>query len=121
MCGRFILFSSLDDIASHFAAEANSTLSWSARYNIAPKQDVPVVIYHEGANRLSLMKWGLIPSWTKEVKTISINARAETIADKPSFKDIFRRRRCGGEGEIRTRPTQECATVSEINHINELP
>ena len=73
-------------------------VDWSPRYNVAPGQDVPVV--RQDATRpvrmLSLIRWGLIPSWSKDAKAAykMINARAETVADMPAFRDPFRSRRC---------------------------
>jgi putative SOS response-associated peptidase YedK len=61
-----------------------------------PKQLVPVVIRHNGINQLVCFRWGLIPSWSKDPSIASklINARAETVDKKPSFKDAFKKRRC---------------------------
>lgn len=69
----------------------------AARYNIAPTQDVPVVRHGEGGERaFASIRWGLVPAWAKEIGGSAplINARAETIAEKPSFRDAFQRRRC---------------------------
>lgn len=64
------------------------------RYNIAPSQPVPVVIREGGERRFLLVRWGLVPSWAKEMpQSLLINARAETIAEKPSFRGAFRHRR----------------------------
>lgn len=64
------------------------------RYNIAPSQPVPVVIRESGQRRFLLVRWGLVPSWAKEMpQSLLINARAETIAEKPSFRGAFRHRR----------------------------
>lgn len=94
MCGRFTL------TADESAIQA--TLPWvhvpegmQPRYNIAPTQPVAVVA-NDGRNRLDYFVWGLIPSWAKdpEIGSRMINARAETLAEKPSFRSAFRRRRC---------------------------
>jgi putative SOS response-associated peptidase YedK len=66
------------------------------RYNIAPTQPVPVVILENGARHFRLMRWGLIPAWVKDPRQFAlvINARAETVLDKPAFKNAIKRRRC---------------------------
>jgi putative SOS response-associated peptidase YedK len=68
----------------------------AARYNIAPSQVVPVVRQNGPVRELTLMRWGLIPRWATDPKIglRTINARAETVATKPAFRDAFRRRRC---------------------------
>ncbi len=70
----------------------------AARYNIAPTQEVPAVRRgpEDGERHLALLRWGLIPSWAKEASIGSrmINARAESVAEKPAYRTAFRRRRC---------------------------
>jgi putative SOS response-associated peptidase YedK len=68
---------------------------WGARYNIAPTQLLPVVANGD-VNRFEIMRWGLVPSWAKDLSVGNrmINARAETIAEKPAFRPALRRRRC---------------------------
>ncbi len=96
MCGRYRLARKKEILAETFDAE--NEVDWSPRYNVAPGQDVPVV--RQDATRpvrmLSLIRWGLIPSWSKDAKAAykMINARAETVADMPAFRDPFRSRRC---------------------------
>ncbi len=65
------------------------------RYNIAPGQEAPVVV-HDGGKSLEMMKWGLVPSWAKDpsIGNRMINARAETLAEKPSFKRLIGKKRC---------------------------
>ena len=91
MCGRFTLKRS-DRIKvgglNHFDFD-----DFIPRYNIAPSQDILTVVEGASAREARLLQWGLIPSWSKEAKGI-INARVETIEDKPSFKESFERRRC---------------------------
>src|SRR5215467_8279066 len=71
---------------------------WTPRYNIAPTQPVPVIRQHpkEPVRQLSLMKWGLIPNWSKDpsIATATINAKSETAATKPAFRDPLKFRRC---------------------------
>lgn len=90
MCGRFTLRTNLNRILQEFAAEAEAGLHWEPRYNVAPTQDVLIVRH----GRLSTARWGLVPSWADDPKIGNslINARAETVADKPSFRSAFR---CG--------------------------
>ena len=94
MCGRFTLRTPARDLVEIFELLREPELS--PRYNIAPTQRVAVV-RQDGKNReLSLMRWGLVPSWSKDPKAGPplINARAETVATKPSFRTAFKRRRC---------------------------
>jgi len=95
MCGRFTLTSSAQDVARAFALADVPGLR--PRYNIAPGQDVAVVIGgEEGTRRLEWQRWGLVPSWAKDpaIGQRTINARSETVAEKPAFRSAFRRRRC---------------------------
>ena len=93
MCGRFTLYHSPEEVAERFAV--NEILETEARYNIAPTQNVTVVTQN-GARHLENYHWGLIPSWAKDASIGSrmINARAETLAEKPSFRTALARRRC---------------------------
>ena len=95
MCGRFTLRANLNRILDEFAAEA-SGLEWSPRFNIAPTQQVLAIRLKDGARTLSAAKWGLFPSWAKDAKIGNslINARADGVADKPSFRSAFKRGRC---------------------------
>ena len=96
MCGRFILKAFPDAISRHFRTSGRPNLR--ARYNVAPTQTVPIVRRKEEAEgrELVLVRWGLIPPWAKDLSIGSklINARAETVATKPSFRSAFRKRRC---------------------------
>jgi putative SOS response-associated peptidase YedK len=90
MCGRFFLDAKAGDILEHYNASPPDL--FTARYNIAPS--TPVLAF-SGAG-FDLYRWGLIPSWAKDL-TIGnrmFNARAETVAEKPSFRNAYRRRRC---------------------------
>jgi putative SOS response-associated peptidase YedK len=93
MCGRYSLEAKPSEIVEAFGlAEA---ISVGARYNIAPTQSVPIVRIdpEAGDRRLQVVRWGLRPAWARSPKPI-INARSETIAEKPSFRSAFRQRRC---------------------------
>lgn len=94
MCGRFSF--SGDDIEERFDVELLKNLALTPRFNIAPGQDSPVVRHADGKRTLRLHRWGLIPSWAKEASIgyKMINARAETLAEKPSFRKALERRRC---------------------------
>lgn len=93
MCGRFTLTTNLQTIARVF--QVSPSLSTTPRYNVAPTQDVVTILPNGGAH-LELLRWGLVPAWAKEesVGARMINARAETLAEKPSFKRLLRSRRC---------------------------
>ena len=97
MCGRYRLSRRKQIIAEHFDASSDEQ-DWIPRYNIAPTQPVPVVRQHPKEPRrvLSLMRWGLIPSWAKGMSGSAgmINARSETAAAKPAFRDSMKFRRC---------------------------
>jgi putative SOS response-associated peptidase YedK len=108
VCGRYTLTSNGEELARHF--EAQPALALHPRYNVAPTQEVPVVRRADAGDRgdrdaagaepagrlLAVHRWGLIPSWAKDPSIGSrlINARSETAASKPAFRDAMRRRRC---------------------------
>jgi len=94
MCGRYMLTSPLDAVSKLFDVIAGFNLQ--PRYNIAPLQPVMVVRETGSGRELTPMEWGFIPSWAKERRTDRplINARGETLAEKPSFKSSYKRRRC---------------------------
>ncbi len=93
MCGRYVL-AEINALASRFGV-AGDLPSVAPRYNVAPTQVMPVVVKHS-PNSLVLMRWGLAPSWAKEGKTepTLINARAETLAQKPTFRRLLASQRC---------------------------
>ncbi len=94
MCGRFSRKATLQAIIDEFEIEeVNGTIEPS--YNVAPGQEVAVILKDDN-RKLGLLKWGLIPSWSKDpaIGNRMINARAETLAEKPSFKHPLRRKRC---------------------------
>jgi putative SOS response-associated peptidase YedK len=94
MCGRFALYSDPFALAKRFQAEAPPELR--PRYNVAPTQNIPIVREESGQRRFALARWGLILHWAKDTKIgyHTINARAETVAEKPAFRNAFRHRRC---------------------------
>ena len=94
MCGRYSLAADLDDIQQRFELFDNE-LTYSPRYNIAPTQPVLAVTNDEG-RQAAYLRWGLIPSWAKSASVGNrlINARAETVTERPSFRTALARRRC---------------------------
>ncbi len=95
MCGRYAFFSPAEAVRRLFALDAVPELR--PRYNIAPTQDVAAVrVTPAGGRTLVLLHWGLVPRWAREraIGNRMINARAETLAVKPAFRDAFRHRRC---------------------------
>jgi putative SOS response-associated peptidase YedK len=94
MCGRFTLIR-LSDFTDLFPWIRDGGVVYDARYNIAPSQVVPAVP-NDGKNTIGLMQWGLVPFWAKDVSIGNkmINARAETLLEKPAFKKLSQRRRC---------------------------
>jgi putative SOS response-associated peptidase YedK len=96
MCGRFALTLPSDAMAQLFAAQPANDLPEVPNYNICPTNAVHVVTSDEGARRLRPMRWGFVPHWYKTPTDgpLLINARAETIAEKPAFAKAARARRC---------------------------
>jgi putative SOS response-associated peptidase YedK len=94
MCGRYVITSPPAAIRALFGYSEQP--NFPPRYNVAPTQPIPVVRLAEGQRSFTLMRWGFIPSWVKDPKTVSlmINARGETVLDKPAFRNAMRRRRC---------------------------
>jgi putative SOS response-associated peptidase YedK len=95
MCGRYLLISPVEAMRRFF--DVGGLLNLPPRYNIAPTQDAPVVrLDKQGRRELILMRWGLVPLWAKDLSMGArcINARAESIAEKPTFRDAFEHRRC---------------------------
>ncbi|MCE5317715.1 MAG: SOS response-associated peptidase [Parachlamydia sp.] len=93
MCGRFSLAVETHVISERFEVPSD-TFDWHPRYNIAPTQPCPIITSTENVRTLSLMRWGLIPHWSKDNKFQMVNARAETAKSKPSYRDSFRKKRC---------------------------
>jgi putative SOS response-associated peptidase YedK len=96
MCGRFTLRTPLHLLMRHFNLSAQEEWQLPLRYNIAPTQEIAVVVETDAGRALEMMRWGLIPSWSKDPKLGPplFNARSETVAEKPSFRTALRRRRC---------------------------
>lgn len=96
MCGRFAIQQSNDELAQFFGAEVANNLPIFPNYNICPTDTIPVIVSNGEIRRMGGMRWGFVPSWYKTPTDgpLLINARAETIAQKPAFKDAVRSRRC---------------------------
>jgi putative SOS response-associated peptidase YedK len=97
MCGRYVIKTLWQTIIDAFDAVAPPLPDLFARYNVAPTQPVPVVrLADDGRRHIAMLRWGLIPFWARERKSLPqmINARSETAASSPAFRDPFRRRRC---------------------------
>lgn len=98
MCGRFALYADYKVVLERFSIEQASfdENEYEPSYNIAPSQLIAAVVSDGNKNRLGKLKWGLIPPWAKDAKIgyKMINARAETAAEKPSFRNAFKKKRC---------------------------
>lgn len=99
MCGRFThALTWRELVALYRLTMPTPPAGWSARYNLAPSQLAPIVRRRDagGDRELAMLKWGLVPRWAKDpnIGYSTINARAETVASKPTFREAFRRRRC---------------------------
>ena len=94
MCGRFYLDISIDEILAQFdLAEAPD---FPSHFNIVPSQAIPVVREVDACREMTMMRWGLVPGWSKKIDSgYSLhNARAETVADKPVYRSAYKKRRC---------------------------
>jgi putative SOS response-associated peptidase YedK len=94
MCGRYVISSAPEALRRLFGYAEQP--NFPPRYNVAPTQPVPIVRLAEGERHFALVRWGLIPSWVKDPRTFTllINARGESVTDKPAFRAAMRRRRC---------------------------
>jgi putative SOS response-associated peptidase YedK len=94
MCGRYTITSTPEAIRA--LLDYPEQPNFPPRYNVAPTQPIPIVRLVEGARHFALVRWGLLPSWVKDPKGFSllINARGETVAEKPAFRAAMKRRRC---------------------------
>ena len=127
MCGRFTLKTDPETLTETFPGFTTPAADeMSPRYNIAPSQQVAVVA-NNGDNNVEFFQWGLIPSWAKDPKIGNrmINARAETLAEKPSFRTPYKRRRCliltDGFYEWKAEPGSKTKTPHYIRLKSEKP
>jgi putative SOS response-associated peptidase YedK len=95
MCGRFARYSLSREIERYFNAHPDA-FDIEPNYNIAPTQEIPVIIQQEGARHIKQLHWGLVPFWAKDISIGSrmINARVETVSSKPAFRAALKQRRC---------------------------
>jgi putative SOS response-associated peptidase YedK len=96
MCGRYEVHTPIEEIARRFDARlTEEAATLPPRYNAAPSLRIPVIRADRDGRRVDAMTWGLVPSWAKDLSGVKpINARAETVFDKPMFRNAVRRRRC---------------------------
>ena len=96
MCGRFVLETPLKATAEIFNAQMTESLVTVPNFNICPSDDISVLVSNLGKRKLGQMRWGFVPHWYKSVADgpLLFNARAETLAEKPAFRDACRKRRC---------------------------
>lgn len=97
MCGRYASARSVDDIAAAFGIAEHDVESAAAPdWNVAPTKPATVVVVRDGHRVLTTMRWGLVPSWARDPSGAArmINARIESVADKPAFRDALAARRC---------------------------
>ena len=96
MCGRYSLTSPLDDLVEVFQVSEIALEDYRPRFNIAPTQQVPILARGGAGLRLGMLRWGLVPHWADDprIGNRMINARSETVATMPAFRDAFRLRRC---------------------------
>ena len=94
MCGRFVITSPPAALRQIFGYAEQP--NFPPRYNIAPTQPIPIVIVENGTRHFRLMRWGLLPGWVEDPRQFSLlfNARAETVMERPAFKNAMKRRRC---------------------------
>jgi putative SOS response-associated peptidase YedK len=94
MCARYVITSPADAVRALFGYDERP--NFPPRYNVAPTQPIPIVRLHDGKRSFALMRWGFLPAWVKDPRTFSllINARGESVQDKPAFRNAMRRRRC---------------------------
>ena len=95
MCGRFVGFRSLDELKDFFPID-KANCEVVSNYNVAPSQEILAIVKHENENWLEKLHWGLVPFWAKDtsIGNRMINARVESVSEKPSFRNAFRKRRC---------------------------
>jgi putative SOS response-associated peptidase YedK len=96
MCGRFTLRVPMTLLVDQFQIEIGTDQQMPLRFNVAPTQDIPIVRQTDDGRELAIVRWGLIPSWSKDPKSgpLLINARSDTVGEKPAFRSACKSRRC---------------------------
>jgi len=111
VCGRYAASREASELADWFRVEELPSTELAPRFNVAPTSEVYIVVDEDKTRRLTVARWGLIPSWSSDASRASrmINARSESVATKPSFRAAFRRRRCvvPADGYYEWRPTPD--------------
>jgi putative SOS response-associated peptidase YedK len=94
MCGRYVLWG-VDLVGSRFLI-VDPTLGFRSHFNIAPQTENPIIVAANDGNHIQMMQWGLVPHWAKDMNATHrpINARAESLADKPMFRSLLKNKRC---------------------------
>jgi putative SOS response-associated peptidase YedK len=127
MCGRFVSSSPPDELAKYFDVEAVAEAVLEPNYNVAPSLDVYVVLESGGVRRLDAFRWGLVPFWAKDPSTGNkmINARAETVVEKNTYRRAFEKRRCiipaDGFYEWKKIPGQKTKQPYFIHRVDDEP
>ncbi|MFB8373804.1 SOS response-associated peptidase [Paenibacillus taichungensis] len=96
MCGRFTITDPIEEIMDRYYVSIAEGFEYKPNYNAAPMQFIPTIIGSKDGNRLGSLRWGLVPNWAKDEKIGNkmINARAETLTEKPAFKRLISSKRC---------------------------
>ncbi|AIQ25616.1 SOS response-associated peptidase [Paenibacillus sp. FSL H7-0737] len=96
MCGRYTITVTMEELMVRYFANDSTIIHYAPKYNAAPMQQIPAVINTGSSNKLGELRWGLVPTWAKDDKIGNkmINARAESLLEKPSFKRLVSSRRC---------------------------
>ena len=94
MCGRYTLTGDVDSYADYFGVGEVHTEALEPNYNVAPTDSVYAVATHNEVRQLGTFRWGLLPFWARDRRSMHINARVETVATKEAFRESFQRRRC---------------------------
>ncbi|WP_152395166.1 SOS response-associated peptidase [Paenibacillus guangzhouensis] len=96
MCGRFTITMTFEELLVRFYIDEADNSFYLPRYNVAPMQSVPAIVNDGTRNRLGPLRWGLVPNWAKDQRKAGgmINAKAETLLEKPSYRNLVYRKRC---------------------------
>jgi len=96
MCGRFTITMTFEELLLRFYIDEADNSFYLPRYNVAPMQVIPAIINDGSRNRLGPLRWGLVPNWAKDQRKAGgmINAKAETLLEKPSYRNLVYRKRC---------------------------
>ncbi len=125
MCGRFTLQTSLNTLGEHFLFDIPADITLMPKWNIAPTHSIATLLWNQGKRCYGRMHWGLIPRWAKDNSMAAkmINARSETIREKPSFREIFKKQRCLilADGYYEWKPDKSSKQPVYIHHRDHRP